>query len=150
MMARAARLPGQVADFIPTHHGTSVIKHFYQLALQRRDLVKIEDFRYPGPRPQTREQAILMLADTVEATVRAKIQHGKVISAREGTPRTGDAQTLEELVSSIIEERIQSGQLDESPLTLQDLARIRQAFLTTLQGIYHPRVEYAPQVIKGS
>jgi membrane-associated HD superfamily phosphohydrolase len=127
-----------------------VIRHFYQLALQQQDSVDIERFRYPGPRPQTREQAIMMLADTVEATVRSKVQHGKVIYARDGNGRGGEAQTLDELVAGIIDERVRSGQLDQSPLTLEDLARIREAFVTTLQGIYHPRVEYAPQVVRTS
>jgi putative nucleotidyltransferase with HDIG domain len=149
-MARAAGLPRQMIDFITTHHGTSVIRHFYQLALQQQDSVDIERFRYPGPRPQTREQAIMMLADTVEATVRSKVQHGKVIYARDGNGRGGEAQTLDELVAGIIDERVRSGQLDQSPLTLEDLARIREAFVTTLQGIYHPRVEYAPQVVRTS
>ncbi len=154
-MARAAGLPRQIVEFIPAHHGTSVIKHFYQIALQKEDAVDVEDYRYPGPRPRTREQAIMMLADTVEATVRSKAQNGKIISAREehgnGNGRGQDGkQTLEELVGSIIDERIRSGQLDESPLTLQDIARIKQAFVNTLQGIYHPRVDYAPQVVKSS
>lgn len=150
-MARSAGLPRQLADFIATHHGTSIIRHFYQVALQQEDTVNVERFRYPGPRPQTREQAILMLADSVEATVRSKAQYGKLLSTRSqanGNPTSGDKQTLEEMVTAIIDERVRSGQLDDSPLTLQDLARIRQAFITTLQGIYHPRVEYAPQIIK--
>jgi putative nucleotidyltransferase with HDIG domain len=148
VLARKAGLPEPIIDFIATHHGTSVIKHFYQLALQQSDTVDIERFRYPGPRPQTREQAVMMLADTVEATVRSKFQYGKIISSRDGSGRHSDAQTLAELVGSIIDERIKSGQIDESPLTLQDLARIRQAFVTTLQGIYHPRVEYTPQIVR--
>lgn len=148
-MARAAGLPEQLVAFIPTHHGTSVIKHFYQMALQQEDSVDVAAFSYPGPKPQTREQALLMLADTVEATVRSKSQHGKLLSARQAGSSSNGAQTLEDMVSSIIDERIRSGQLDESPLTLQDIARIRSAFINTLQGIYHPRVEYAPQLIKG-
>ncbi|HEU4325672.1 MAG TPA: HDIG domain-containing protein [Roseiflexaceae bacterium] len=148
-MARAAGLPQQLIEFIPTHHGTSVIRHFYQQALQREDTVDIAAFSYPGPKPQTREQAILMLSDTVEATVRSKAQHGKLLSARQAGGGNGNGmQTLEELVTSIIDERVRSGQLDESQLTLQDLARIRAAFINTLQGIYHPRVEYAPQIVK--
>jgi putative nucleotidyltransferase with HDIG domain len=147
-MAIAAGLPAQIVDFISTHHGTSVIKYFYQRALQQHDSVNIEDYRYPGPRPRTREQGIMMLADSVEATVRSKFQAGSVISSREAN--NGDARgrehgkTLEELVTAIIDERVRSGQLDECPLTLHDLARIRQAFITTLQGIYHPRVDYTP------
>jgi cyclic-di-AMP phosphodiesterase PgpH len=154
-MAHAAGLPRQVVEFIPAHHGTSIINHFYQMALQQEDTVDLEHYRYPGPRPRTREQAIMMLADSVEATVRSKVQNGKVISAREDAPGTNGRgqngkQTLEELVNSIIDERTRSGQLDESPLTLQDMARIRQAFINTLQGIYHPRVDYAPQIVKHS
>jgi putative nucleotidyltransferase with HDIG domain len=154
-MARAAGLPRQVVEFIPAHHGTSVIKHFYQLALQQQDTVDEDDYRYPGPKPSTREQAIMMLADSVEATVRSKAQHGKIASSREnhangnGRGQAGQ-QTLEELVNAIIDERIRSGQLDQSNLTLHDVARIRQAFVNTLQGIYHPRVDYAPQVVKPS
>ncbi|MBC8161448.1 MAG: HDIG domain-containing protein [Roseiflexaceae bacterium] len=149
-MARSARLPQQIIDFIPAHHGTSVIQHFYQLALRQEDSVDVADYRYPGPKPRTREQAVLMLADTVEATVRAKSQHGKLITAKQkadGAAQNG-AQTLEELVATLIEEKMRNGQLDESPVTLQELTLIRQAFLTTLQGIYHPRVEYAPQLVK--
>jgi putative nucleotidyltransferase with HDIG domain len=153
-MARAAGLPRQIVEFIPTHHGTSVIKHFYQLALQQQDSVNIDDYRYPGPRPRTREQGIMMLADSVEATVRSKAQNGKIISSREehanGNGRGSGLQTLEELVSSIIEERIRSGQLDECDLQIQDIGRIRQAFVSTLQGIYHPRVDYTPQIVKSS
>lgn len=153
-MARAAGLPRQVREFILTHHGTSVIRHFYQLALQQEDTVDEDDFRYPGPKPQNREQAIMMLADSVEATVRSKAQGGKIISSRDdhgnGAGRSRQGQTLEELVNSIIDERVRSGQLDESNLTLSDVAKIRQAFITTLQGIYHPRVDYAPQIVKPS
>jgi putative nucleotidyltransferase with HDIG domain len=152
-MAREAGLPKQIVDFIPTHHGTTTIRHFYQLALQQHDSVDPADFRYPGPRPQTKEQAILMLADTVEATVRSKAQHGQILSARDNLPNgngrgASGKQTLEELVHAIIDERVRSGELDDSTLTLSDLARIRQAFITTLQGIYHPRVEYTPEVVK--
>ncbi len=144
-MAHTAGLPQPIIDFIRTHHGSGMVRHFYNLALQQSDDVDPADFTYPGPKPQTREQGIMMLADTVEATVRAKVQHGKVISAREGnngTPRS-EVQTLEELVNELIDERVASGQLDECPLTLQDIRRIRVAFVTTLQGIHHPRVEYA-------
>jgi membrane-associated HD superfamily phosphohydrolase len=154
-MARAAGLPRQIVEFIPAHHGTTVIRHFYQLALQQEDTVNIDDFRYPGPKPHTREQAIMMLSDSVEATVRSKAQSGLIASVRDdhangnGRPKSGQ-QTLEELVNSIIDDRIKSGQLDECDLTLRDIARIRHAFINTLQGIYHPRVDYAPQLVKHS
>jgi cyclic-di-AMP phosphodiesterase PgpH len=151
-MARAAGLPQQIIDFIATHHGTGVLKHFYQQALQEQDSVNINDFRYPGPRPQTREQAILMLADSVEATVRSKAQNGKLLPSRaDDEPigkANGGAQTLEDLVQSIIDLRVREGELDEAPLTMRELAQIRQVFVTSLQSIYHPRTDYAPQVIR--
>jgi putative nucleotidyltransferase with HDIG domain len=152
-MAKNAGLPRQIVEFIPSHHGTSVIRHFYQLALQQQDSVSIDDYRYPGPKPRTREQGILMLADSVEATVRSKAQNGKIISSRDehangNGHRQSGMQTLDELVSGIIDERIHSGQLDECDLMVRDIARIRLAFISTLQGIYHPRVDYTPQLVK--
>lgn len=152
-MAHAARLPQQIIDFISTHHGTGLIRHFYQQALQLQDSVNERDFRYPGPRPRTREQGILMLADSVEATVRSKAQNGKLIAA---SPR-GDAlanglnsgaQTLDDLVQSIINARLREGELDDTPLTMRELSLIKQAFVTSLQSIYHPRVDYSPQVVR--
>ncbi|HMQ35694.1 MAG TPA: HDIG domain-containing protein, partial [Chloroflexaceae bacterium] len=147
-MARAAGLPDQVVDFISSHHGTGLIKHFYQQALQQQDSVREEDFRYPGPRPRTREQAIMMLADSVEATVRSKAQNGKLAPARGDDVRVSGAasgaQSLDELVQQIIETRVREGELNESPLTMAELAQIRQAFVVSLQSIYHPRVDYTP------
>lgn len=125
--------------------------HFYQLALRQEDSVNIEDFRYPGPKPWTREQGILMLSDSVEATVRAKAQHSKLVSSRakeEGQIGAGE-QTIEDLVGSIIDERLRSGQLDNTSLTLRDLVLIRQTFVTSLQSIYHPRTEYVRQRMRG-
>jgi hypothetical protein len=147
-MARAAGLPTKIIDFISTHHGTGLIKHFYQQALQQQDAVREEDFRYPGPRPQTREQAILMLADSVEATVRSKAQNGKLAPARGDDLRVAGVgagtQTLDELVQAIIEARVREGELDEAPLTMRELAQIKHAFVVSLQSIYHPRVDYTP------
>jgi putative nucleotidyltransferase with HDIG domain len=147
-MAQAAGLPPQIVEFISTHHGTGLIKHFYQQALQEQDAVREEDFRYPGPRPQTREQAILMLADSVEATVRSKAQNGKLVATRQENGRQGGLQTLEELVQSIIETRVREGELDDAPLTMREIAQIKQAFVVSLQSIYHPRVDYAPAVVR--
>lgn len=144
-MAESAGLPKQLIDFIATHHGTSVINHFYQMALRQQDSVKVSDFMYPGPKPFTREQAILMLADSVEATVRSKVQSGRVAGIRDNGPRPPGTQTIEELVTSIIDEKVRSGQLDDSPLSIQDLAHIRTVFIQTLHGIYHPRVDYTAQ-----
>ncbi|MFQ3662044.1 MAG: HDIG domain-containing metalloprotein [Chloroflexaceae bacterium] len=150
-MARSAGLPEQIVDFIATHHGTGLIRQFYQQALQQQDSVREADFRYPGPRPQTREQAILMLADSVEATVRSKAQNGKLIAAngnggQNGTP--SGVQVLDELVQSIIEARVREGELNDAPLTMRELTQIKQAFVNSLQSIYHPRVDYAPQLVR--
>lgn len=149
-IARAGGLPEQITEFISTHHGTGVVGHFYQMALRQQDTVKIEDFRYPGPRPWTREQGILMLADSVEATVRSKAQHGKLVQMHAGGNGTSSngGQTIEQVVNMIIDERVGSGQLDNTSLTLRDLVLIRQAFVTSLRSIYHPRTEYAPQIVK--
>jgi cyclic-di-AMP phosphodiesterase PgpH len=144
-MARNAGVPEQIVAFIATHHGTGLIKHFYQLALQQQDSVDINEFRYPGPRPQTREQAILMLADSVEATVRSKAQNGKLFVTKSEAGATNGGQTLEELINTIIDARVREGEIDETPLTIRDLALIKQTFLTSLQSIYHPRVDYSPQ-----
>ncbi|NJL32697.1 MAG: hypothetical protein HC893_01105 [Chloroflexaceae bacterium] len=96
-----------------------------------------------------------MLADSVEATVRAKAQHGQLIAQRipasaNGQTRSGSHTTIEDLVASIIDERVRTGQLDNTALTLRELVLIREAFVSTLQGIYHPRTEYAPQLVKAS
>lgn len=150
-MARAAGLPEQIIDFIATHHGTGLVRHFYQQALQRYDNVDERDFRYPGPRPHTREQAILMLADSVEATVRSKAQHGKLIATRNsevGERSANGAVTLDELVQSIIDARVREGELNDAPLTMRELRQIKTVFVNNLQSIYHPRVDYAPQLIR--
>ena len=138
VMARAAHLPVKLIDFIATHHGTSVVRYFYNKALEADDSTDIADFTYPGPIPTSREQVIMMLADSVEATVRSKVQSGAVAS------KIGEGQTIDALVTSIIDERIQNGQLADAQVTLDDITRIREAFITTLKGIYHPRVDYSP------
>ncbi len=150
-MAQAAGLPQQITDFIATHHGTGLIRHFYQQALQLQDSVDERDFRYPGPRPHTREQGILMLADSVEATVRSKAQNGKLLAVGahgDSSANGNGAQTLDDLVQSIIGARVREGELDDSPLTMRELSLIKHAFVISLQSIYHPRVDYAPQVVR--
>ena len=93
-------------------------------------------FRYPGPRPRSRETGILMLADGVEATVRSLAQAGKLEE---------EGEALEQVIDQIFQSRIQEGQLDRCPLTLSDLEKIRAAFLEQLRGVYHPRVLYPPE-----
>jgi hypothetical protein len=133
-------LPQEVIDFIPMHHGTTRIEFFYnkalELANQSDDETKLEeindqDYRYPGPKPQTRETGILMLADAVEASTR---------SLDDPAP-----QKLEAAIDEIIKNRFAEGELDECPLTLKDLTKIKEAFLNALVGMHHTRVTYSGQ-----
>ncbi|MGI5877419.1 MAG: HD family phosphohydrolase [Christensenellales bacterium] len=130
-LAREHRLPAPIRDAIVQHHGTTAVSYFYHKmkeASQNKDEVDIQDFRYEGPKPQTREAAILMLADSVEAAVR---------SLNKPSP-----QKVEELIRSIIRGKMDDGQFSECPLTLRDLEVIVRAFRTTLNGVFHDRIEY--------
>ena len=131
-MARAYGLPEVLVDLIPQHHGTRLVSYFYQRARERADpdlqAVKEEDYRYPGPKPQTREAAILMLADAVEAAARA---------LSDPTPAR-----IQGAVQKIINGIFVDGQLDECDLTLRDLHLIANGFVRILTGIFHHRVDY--------
>jgi putative nucleotidyltransferase with HDIG domain len=127
-LARKQRLPRAVLDSIPEHHGTMVMAFFYHKALEADPGARREDYSYPGPRPRSRETAILMLADGVEGASRA---------LAEPTPSR-----IRGLVQRIIDERVRDGQLDECGLTLQELARVREAFIPVLTAIFHVRVPY--------
>jgi len=133
-LAKKWRLPQAVIDFIPQHHGTSVMEFFYHKALESGESVKVDDYRYPGPKPQNRETAILMLADAVEAATR---------SLAKPTPAR-----IKEVTKQIIDKRLLSGELDESNLTISDLAKIRAAFIPLLTGIHHARIAYPGQRVK--
>ena len=130
-LARKYRLPRRIRDFIAEHHGTTLVAFFYRKALEQAtdpEEVRERDFRYPGPKPRSKETAILMLADAVEAIARSR--------------QPKDRQEIEAIVRQVIWERLEEGQLDEAPLTLRDLSRIRQALVEMLAGIYHTRVAY--------
>lgn len=130
-LARKYHLPGRIAVFIPEHQGTAVNSYFYHHAKEQvgeGQEVREEDYRYPGPKPQSRETAIVMLADSCEAAARASQVH--------------DLDEIAALVQKIIRGKIQQGELDECDLTMRDLARIRDVFVSILQGIRHPRIEY--------
>lgn len=135
-LGREQGLPEAVIDFIGTHHGTSLIEFFYRKA-QEQDAGPVDeaDYRYPGPLPQTNEQAIVMLADSVEAASR---------SLDKPTPRR-----LESLIDGIVSSRVADGQLDQSALTFADLTRIKETFHGLLCGIYHFRVKYPDQDAAG-
>ncbi len=129
VLARKHKLPERIRDFIPEHHGTMLVSYFYhQAQKESAEKVDAKDFRYRGPKPQSKETAIVMLADSAEATVRAN--------------RPPTQKDLEALVHRIVDERLIDGQLDECDLTLKDLDKIRRAFNSVLQGIFHPRIKY--------
>ncbi len=143
-IAYGAGLPKQLIAFIPQHHGTGVMSYFYARAKElaaaqyggldtpegrkAADAVDVRKFRHGGPKPQSREAAIIMLADSVEASVRS-------LSSR-------DEGAIRAMVSRIFEERISDNQFDECDLTLRDLERIREAFVGQLLGMYHQRIAY--------
>lgn len=130
-LARKHRLPAVIEDIIRQHHGTGLIFYFYQQALEScgdQDQVSAEKFRYEGPLPQTKEAAIIMLADSIEAGVRSL---SKPVGNR-----------VEGLIRRIIKEKLNNGQMDESDLTLKELDQIGDAFVKIMAGIYHARVEY--------
>ena len=153
-LGQKSNLPRRVLDAIPQHHGTMLIKYFYYKALEQDPTTDPAEFRYPGPKPQTKETAILMLADGVEATVRSMAQSGALdkmavanSDASESPTLYTDASSLSDdaiatVVHTTINERIEDGQLDECDLTVRDIARIQEAFVSMLKGIYHPRVAY--------
>lgn len=132
-LARQYRLPSRIRDFIIEHHGTTLVSYFYNQAISQADeaeSVDIDQFTYPGPRPRTRETAIMMLADTCESTVRARKPTRK--------------QEIADIVQQMIDARLRAGQLDDSYLTLNDLNNIRSIFIEMLQAVFHPRINYPP------
>ncbi|MCL6590574.1 MAG: HDIG domain-containing protein [Firmicutes bacterium] len=135
-IAREHGLPDQLIDLIEQHHGTDLVRFFYKRATENiqgeKESISLEDFRYEGPKPQTKEAALVMLADSVEAAVRAipKPTHPKI----------------EALVSKIIRERLDDGQFDECNLTLRELNLIKISFMKVLGGLFHQRIEY-PEII---
>jgi hypothetical protein len=147
--AYAARLPKALIAFIPQHHGTAIMSYFVARARERAaepfgglltaqgekaaEAVDERRFRHAGPKPQTREAALIMLADGVEASVRS-------LAAR-------DEPAIRAMVARIIDERTSDGQFDECDLTLRDLERIRTAFVQQLLGMYHTRIAYPQNTV---
>jgi len=131
-IARQYRLPSRIRDFIREHHGTMAVYVFYRQAIilagDDESAVDVKDFQYPGPKPRSRETAILMLADGCEASVRSRQPKNK--------------QEIEEIIRQVVEDRRKAGQLDESGLTLNDLKAIQTIFVEMLQAIFHPRINY--------
>lgn len=136
-LARNHHLPEPIVDFILQHHGTTLVEYFYREAARRseedpnRESVSDKDFRYPGPKPQTLEAAVLMLADTVESASRTLV---------DPTPAR-----ISNLVDAIAQKKVADGQFDECGLTFSQLHRVRQSLVKSLTAIYHARVKYPGQ-----
>ena len=130
-------LPVQIIGFIPQHHGTSVMTYFHTKALReaggREELVDERTYRYPGPKPQSREAAIIMLADGVEASVRSLDEK--------------DEASIRSMVDRMVDARVADGQLDDAELTLKNIAQIKDAFVGQLLGMYHARIKYPDNVV---
>ena len=134
-MAKKYGLPQVIIDFIQQHHGESLAGHFYNKAIEQKGAENVQEgqFRYPGPKPQTKETAILMLADALESAVR---------SLKKPTQ-----EEIEAIVNKIFTERLNDGQLSDSPLTLKDIKIIAMTFNKILRGMQHERIKYQERVI---
>jgi putative nucleotidyltransferase with HDIG domain len=130
-LAKEINLPKKIADFIPQHHGTRTLHFFLRKAqseVNPGEQVDEKDFRYPGPKPQFKEAAIMMLADSCEAAARSLARP--------------DPENIRAIVVKIVDAVITDGQLDECDLTLQEITRIREAMISALTAIYHARIDY--------
>ncbi|MBQ4453122.1 MAG: HDIG domain-containing protein [Clostridia bacterium] len=127
-LLKEKRIPEEIRNIVLTHHGNSPVIYFYNKSLTENGEANVDDFRYPGPRPSTREEAIVMLADTVEAAARS-------------IPNA-DKEKIRELIEKLVSQKIDDGQLDDCDISLRDISRIVSAFVTVLSGAFHDRIEY--------
>ena len=130
MLAQKEHLPPEIQKIILQHHGVTPVMYFYHKALQLSNgqTVDINEFRYTGPKPDTKEAAIVMLADTIEAAVR---------SMKSPTPKA-----IDQFIVRLVRGKLEDGQLSDSPLSLRDIDEICEAFSDILKGVYHERIEY--------
>ncbi len=135
-LARESHLPQTIIDFIEQHHGTGLVKYFFGKALEedREGNLSEESFRYEGPKPKSREVALVMLADAVEAAVRSL--------------QEPSAKDIENMVRMLIRDKLNDGQLDLCELTFRDLDTIARSFCRVLEGVYHKRIEYPETIVK--
>ena len=135
-LAKEAHLPQVIQNFILQHHGTSLVSYFYNEALKEEgeENVKEEQFRYPGPKPNMKETAILMIADAVESAVRAA--------------KNPSNEEIDSIINRIIKERLNDGQLSDSPLTLKDIKIIGEIFSRMLRGMHHKRIKYHNDLVQ--
>ena len=129
--AQQLHLPKSIVDIIAEHHGNSVIAYFYNEAKEKDPTLTPEDFSYPGNPPSTRESAVVMLADTVEAACR--------------TLEKPSVTRLEKFITTLINAKVEHKQLDNCDLTFRDVSKIKEAFVQVLAGYYHSRIEYPDQ-----
>lgn len=132
-LGRQSNLPEEVIDFIPMHHGTNIITYFYQKAknLYGEDNVNVNDYKYSGPIPNSKETAIVMLADACESAIR--------------TVENPDTEKVEAMINYLIQSRIDDGQLDNAPLTFKEIKLIKESFISILMGQRHKRIRYPNQ-----
>jgi putative nucleotidyltransferase with HDIG domain len=132
-LGRENNLPQEIIDFIPMHHGTTTMTYFFEKAkkLYGEDKVNIDDYRYLGPKPNSREASIIMLADGCESAVRSIEEP--------------DNDKVENIIEGIFSSRIDDGQLDDSPVTFQDIANMKESFLNILLGQHYRRIRYPKQ-----
>lgn len=135
-LAKEYGLPQVIHNFINQHHGTSLVSYFYNEALKEEgeENVQEDQFRYPGPKPNTKETAILMIADAVESAVRAA--------------KNPSNEEIDAIIAKIIKERLNDGQLEESPLTLKDLKIIAETLSRMLRGMHHKRIKYHNELVQ--
>lgn len=132
-LAKEYKIPDEIINFIPMHHGTTVISFFYDKAKKTYgpENVNLQDYSYLGPKPNSKETAIVMLADSCESAVRSIDDP--------------NAENMENVINNIINDRIENGQLDEAPITFNDISRIKEAFISILIGQHHKRIKYPKQ-----
>lgn len=128
IMLKEHQLPKEIVDICEQHHGTSLVTYFYRTALQKADDIDETDFRYPGPKPQTKEAGVISICDATEAAVR---------SLTEPSP-----EKIEEIVDNIVNHKIMDGQLNETPLSMKEIHTIRNSVCESLKGIFHSRIQY--------
>ncbi len=129
-MARKNNLPDAIVDFIRTHHGTSTVQYFYKSYIKKypEQEVDVKKFSYPGPKPSSKEMAVLMMADAVEAASRSLLEYSH--------------ENINDLVENIISRQLKQGQFEEAPITYVDIKTVKEVFKTRLINIYHARISY--------
>ena len=129
--AKEYRLPHALQQFILTHHGDSRVEYFYQKSLRDDDKTRESDYKYPGPPPQTKEEAILMMADAAEASSKSL--------------KAPDEKSISAMVDKVIDKQMQEGQFRASNITIQEINMCKAAFKSRLNNIHHIRIAYPPE-----